>query len=125
MIKELHKCLFCDNMTNHDECAVCNPEAYFEVGTDEHWHLNSGIGNLLKYHFGTHEGHYPRSIHMALHLIAGVGNSMKQTDINKIKLFEFLLTIVEEDTSQHQLCARYLAYYRAVQIIHLEDKKYK
>ena len=126
MKNELKQCLFCDNITKYDECAVCNPEAYFEPGTDEHWHFDKS--KLLNYHLKgddmSSEG--KKSIVYTLHVLAGDGNNLKKAVSNKIKLLEYLLgNITEEDTRQHERCARYLSYYRGVQIVHLESGKYE
>ena len=109
MSNELHPCLTCDNQTEHDQCAICNPEAYIYDGDDS---KPSEMNGVTRFNFN--------SIRRGIMHLTGIG---VYGNSERLNVCEILLKELPEDTHCYPHLAKMLIHCRKVRDIHIGQGK--
>ena len=109
MSNELHPCLTCQNLTEHDQCAICNPEAYIVDGDDTQ---SSEMNGITRFNFN--------SIKLGIMHLTGIG---VEGNLERLNVCEILLKELSEDAHCYPHLAKMLIHCRKVRDIHIEQNK--
>ena len=99
MSNELHPCLTCDNLTEHDHCAVCNPESYIDPD------INKSIESVVK---------------RGIMYMTGMG---VDGNLERLNVCEMLLKELPENAHCYPHLAKMLIHCRQVRNTHIKQGK--
>ena len=109
MSNELHPCLTCDNQTEPDQCAICNPEAYIDDGDDS---KSSTMNGITRFNFNR--------IKLGIMHLTGIG---PDGNLERLNICEILLKELTEDAHCYPHLAKMLIHCRQVRDTHIKQGK--